>query len=223
MSIEHQAIVLNHSKAKGTARIVLIGLANHASIVNNRCWPSVSRLQRYTGGMDRTSIFRALDRLEELGEIIRIRHGGPAPTFKPDASIRQRPNLYEIMLRCPDTCDGTAQHRDRRRPVVPDEMLGDPEDDEVANSDLMADLGRKNLGYEVAQVRPKPSLTTKTKKVLNLTIEERQQRNQTVDPWEELRRAKEALLHDPPIECHHGRVAIICQQCQDSKVDPNEN
>jgi hypothetical protein len=223
MSIEHQAIVLNHSKAKGTARIVLIGLANHASIVNNRCWPSVSRLQRYTGGMDRTSIFRALDRLEELGEIKRMRHGGPAPTFKPEATIRQRPNLYEILLRCPDTCDGTAQHRDRRRPVVPDEMLGDIDEDEVANSDLMHERGGKNDDYEVAPVRPKPSITTNTKKVLNLTIEERQKLNPVSDPWEESRRAKEALLQDPPIECHHGRVAIVCPQCQESKVDPNEN
>jgi hypothetical protein len=217
MSIEHLAIVLNHSRAKGTARIVLMGLANHASITNNRCWPSITRLQRYTGGMDRTSIMRALDKLEELGEIERMRHGGPAPEYRPNVPIRHRPNLYEILLRCPETCDASPQHRDRRRPLVTDEMLGDDDETEVANYDLDEKRGRKNDETEVARTRLKPSITNNTKKVLNLTIEAPISTFAKYDPLEESRRARAEYLANPPIECEHGRVAIICQRCIDSK------
>lgn len=221
MSIEHLAIVLNHSKAKGTARIVLMGLANHASIINNRCWPSVTRLQIYTGGMDRTSILRALDRLEADGEISRIRHGAPPPDHAPTTPLRNRNNLYEILLRCPDHCDGTPQHRDRRRPLVPDEMMGDVLQSEVADYDFEIVRGRKNDHSEVAPLRPKPSINH-LEKVKKLTTEGQPRPVQKYDPIAESRRAKAAALADPPMECQHGRVAIVCPQCTDTKVNPND-
>lgn len=220
MSIEHLAIVLNHSRSKGTARIVLMGLANHASVVNNRCWPSVSRLRIYTGGMDRTSILRALDNLENLGEIMRIRHGAPAPDSAPNLPKRNRNNLYEILLRCPDYCDGTPQHRDRRRPLVPDEMMGDVLASEVAEYDFGDMRSRKNDDSEVAPVRLKPSINH-LEKVKKLSTEGTTRPVQKYDPIAESRLAKARALADPPAECQHGRVAIVCPQCNDTKENPN--
>jgi hypothetical protein len=42
MSIEAVATVLNHSKARGRAKLVLIGIANHLG--DQGAWPSISTL-----------------------------------------------------------------------------------------------------------------------------------------------------------------------------------
>jgi hypothetical protein len=108
--------------------------------------------------------------------------------------------------------------------MVTDEMLGDDDaEPEVANYDLDGGRGRKNERFEVAPVRLKPSITTKTKKVLNLTQEGANLTLERYDPIAESRRAKAEYLANPPIECEHGRVAIICQRCIESKVNPNND
>ncbi|MBM7510033.1 hypothetical protein JOE61_003847 [Nocardioides salarius] len=107
MSVEHMAVVLNHSQATGTAKVLLLGIANHAG--DGGAWPSIRTLTRYAGVDDR-NVRRALRTLEELGELhISVQHGGGErmPDYR-------RPNRYEVLVRCPSWCDRSAQHRDVR-------------------------------------------------------------------------------------------------------------
>jgi hypothetical protein len=66
MSIEAVATVLNHSKAKGRAKLVLIGIANHLG--DQGAWPSISTLARYANASER-SVKRDLQELMILGEL----------------------------------------------------------------------------------------------------------------------------------------------------------
>jgi DNA-binding GntR family transcriptional regulator len=73
MSVESMAIALHHSRAKGTAKLVLIGIANHDG--DGGAWPSVDTLAKYAG-VHRRNVQRALQQLEELHEIEIVRNGG---------------------------------------------------------------------------------------------------------------------------------------------------
>lgn len=67
MSVEALNLVLNHSKAKGRAKLVLIGIANHFG--DNGAWPSIETLARYTNESPR-SVKRDIQVLIELGELV---------------------------------------------------------------------------------------------------------------------------------------------------------
>lgn len=107
MSIESMAIVLHHSRATATAKVVMLGIANHDG--DGGAWPSVATLAQYANVTVR-NVQKAIKSLEQAGEIrVYVQDGGTART--PDHT---RPNRYEITLRCPHTCDGTSQHRTKR-------------------------------------------------------------------------------------------------------------
>jgi hypothetical protein len=107
VSVESMAIALNHSRAKGVARLVLIGICNHDG--DGGAWPSIAKLQRYAGNVDRRTVQRAVDELERLGEVQRIiQQGGDHTT-----GDGRRPNLYRVRLECPGTCDRSRNHRVR--------------------------------------------------------------------------------------------------------------
>lgn len=98
------AIALHHSRATGTAKLVLIGIANHEG--DGGAWPSVATLAKYANVTVR-NVQTALAKLEELGEIRRfIQQGGDWRTQN-----AQRPNRYEVTLTCPPECDRTTAHR----------------------------------------------------------------------------------------------------------------
>jgi hypothetical protein len=103
MSVEAMAIVLHHSQAKGTARLVLVGIANHDG--DGGAWPSIATLARYTGTSERR-VQQTLRELEMAGEITVVRQGGGLAA----TAHHQRTNLYTINVRCPDDCDGTRNH-----------------------------------------------------------------------------------------------------------------
>lgn len=108
MSAETLAIVLNHSKAKGTAKLVLIGIANHDG--DGGAWPSIATLARYAN-VDERNVRKAIAMLQSLGELKRFeRGGGTAATPE-----HLRPNLFHVTLDCPPWCDRSRQHRDTRR------------------------------------------------------------------------------------------------------------
>jgi hypothetical protein len=122
------AIALNHSRATGTAKVVMLGIANHDG--DGGAWPTVATLAGYAN-VDSRRVQAALKRLEELGEIRRVvQQGG-------DHSIAdsRRPNLYRVLLQCPADCDRTAQHRTSRRrgalPMLDGVMIPSPGDDSV--------------------------------------------------------------------------------------------
>lgn len=98
------AIGLHHSKARPSAKLVLLGIANHDG--DGGAWPSVATLAVYAS-VDRSNVQRAITKLEELGEIERvIQAGGFQSTNDWD-----RPNLYRFKLQCPPNCDRTTAHR----------------------------------------------------------------------------------------------------------------
>lgn len=145
------AIALNHSKATGTAKLILIGIANHDG--DGGAWPSLATLSRYAGGVNRRNIQRALDRLEQLGEIKRGKMlGGNADT--PD---HLRPNLYIITVRCPAYCDRTSQHRDNRRALI--SMLPD----DLLTGVAAAPPGGDSATPPVAAAPPEPSFNQTTR------------------------------------------------------------
>ena len=64
MSVEAISLVLNHSKAKGTAKVVLIGIANHDG--DGGSWPSHETLARYAQ-VDERNVRDAIKKLVDLG------------------------------------------------------------------------------------------------------------------------------------------------------------
>ena len=105
MSIESMAIALHHSKAKGAAKLVLMGIANHDG--DGGAWPSLATLAKYANVQDLRYVRRVIGELITLGEVSReMQAGGTLDT--PDW---QRPNLYRFLLTCPEDCDRSANHR----------------------------------------------------------------------------------------------------------------
>jgi alkylhydroperoxidase family enzyme len=116
VSVEAMAIAMHHSRARGTARLVLIGIANHDG--DGGSWPAIATLCKYAGGVDRKNVKRAIDELEQLHEVEQLdRAGGDRRT--PD---HLRPNLYRFLLRCPPDCDRTTAHRTRSGASVPEQL-----------------------------------------------------------------------------------------------------
>lgn len=67
MSVESISLVLNHSKATGRAKVVLIGIANHLG--DEGSWPSIATLARYANASER-SVKRDIQDLVSLGELV---------------------------------------------------------------------------------------------------------------------------------------------------------
>lgn len=98
------AIVLHHSSATGTAKLILLGIANHEG--DGGAWPAVDTLMQYAN-CDRRTVQRSIDKLIEAGELRRLmQQGGTHRT--PNS---QRPNLYKIAVVCPPNCDRTTSHK----------------------------------------------------------------------------------------------------------------
>ena len=103
MSIEAVAIALHHSQASGTAKLVLIGIANHDGDAGS--FPKVATLARYANVHPRR-IVEAVRKLEELGEVVTHTQEGGSKNMRDDV----RPNMYEFVLVCPPECDRTKSH-----------------------------------------------------------------------------------------------------------------
>jgi hypothetical protein len=101
MSAEAVTVVLHHSKAKGTAKLVLWGIANHHS--DQGAWPSIATLARYAN-IEERRVQQIIRDLAEQGEIAIEEQGG-------FGQRQYKTNRYFILLTCPNDCDGTLQHR----------------------------------------------------------------------------------------------------------------
>lgn len=102
------AIALHHSKAKGTAKLVLIGIANHDG--DGGAWPAVETLAKYAACSER-QVQRAIAWLQGHGELrVAAQQGGPR-----DMPDHARPNCYHVLVSCPPWCDRTPHHRDTRK------------------------------------------------------------------------------------------------------------
>jgi hypothetical protein len=63
-----------------TCKVVLLALADHFSDQQQCAWPSLARLVRFTSATERT-IRRAIDRLEDLGHVIKEDRPGHSSVF----------------------------------------------------------------------------------------------------------------------------------------------
>lgn len=138
------AIALHHSRAKGTARTILIGIANHCG--DGGAWPAMATLAKY-GNCNVRNARQAVARLEELGEIRRhVGAGGNEST-----ADHMRPNLYQFTLVCPSTCDGTSRHRPRNSVTFDMEQL-DPRS--LATPPVASDLRPLSLATSEPPTNP---------------------------------------------------------------------
>lgn len=102
------AIALHHSRAKGTAKLILVGIANHDG--DGGAMPSMATLAKY-GGCDARNARKHVRRLEELGEIRTHVQAGSLDYL----DDHEQPNRYDFLLACPVWCDRSRNHRDTRK------------------------------------------------------------------------------------------------------------
>lgn len=145
MSVESIAIALHHSRAVGTAKLVLIGIANHDG--DGGAWPSVGTLAKYAGVAPR-NVQVAIKKLEELHEVRRFVQAGGNHLTKE----HERPNRYQFLLRCPIDCDRSSAHRTRFD--VPSELPID----ELSTRAMPASPGDASVTPRAMPASPKPSL-----------------------------------------------------------------
>jgi len=75
MSVQAMGWVIDHSRHKGNAFVVLLMIANHASHEGDSCWPSIPTLAHEARVTER-QVFRVLLVLESSGELRIERHKG---------------------------------------------------------------------------------------------------------------------------------------------------
>jgi hypothetical protein len=104
MSIEALSMVLNHSKAIGSQKVVLLGIANHLGPdANEGAWPSQKRLADYSN-MSERGVQKCIDKLVASGELkVEVAAGHSRNQYKP--------NRYWITIECPPDCDRSMSHR----------------------------------------------------------------------------------------------------------------
>lgn len=142
------AACLHHSKASGSDKLVLLGIANHDG--DGGAWPSVTTLAKYANISER-SVQKCIEKLIALNEITRhINKGGNANT-RGD----RRPNRYDILVRCPKECDGSTRHG-----VNLTTQRGEPQDNDGVN--LSAERGESGFTLTIHKPSLEPSLNTRT-------------------------------------------------------------
>lgn len=103
------AIALHHSRAKGAARLIVIGIANHDG--DGGCMVAMSTLAKY-GAVHPRNARKHVAQLQALGEI-RVHVQGATLPWIDDPELQ--PNRYDFLLTCPSWCDRTKHHRDTRK------------------------------------------------------------------------------------------------------------
>jgi hypothetical protein len=155
------ARVLHHSRAVGTAKVVLLGIANHVGR-DRDAWPTVATLSRYAN-VDPRTVQRALTQLCRSGDLVRLQQQGGTD----DLADHQRPNRYRLgpATDCPANCDGTTNHRQRALPRAPADLWTDrvtptsPGDVNAAGEVTSASPEGDDVGV-TQTVSCKPSVTT---------------------------------------------------------------
>jgi len=104
MSIEALSMVLNHSTAIGSQKVVLLGIANHLGPdATEGAWPSQKRLADYSN-MSERGVQKCIDKLVISGELrVEVAAGHSRNQYKP--------NRYWITIECPHDCDRSMSHR----------------------------------------------------------------------------------------------------------------
>jgi hypothetical protein len=105
MTVEGLSAVINHSRAKGSAKLVLIALADNGGGPDGNSRRSLADLGRFAG-ISREAVRRAIGRLVALGEI--------------SAVLADEWVEYQVLVSCSRRCDGRTHLNRRRRSRAPD-------------------------------------------------------------------------------------------------------
>ena len=168
MTVERMAVVLHHSQLKGTAKLVLLGIANHDG--DGGSWPTIETLATYANASPR-SVQRALTEAEAAGELTVHHNDGGTHRTRPD----RRPNRYVITVECPPDCDGSVNHRRSKTRGAEDDPApqdapahevtpvspGEPERDDASDTP-QSERGDASVANGVTPVSPEPSLNHPT-------------------------------------------------------------
>lgn len=151
MSLDALVWVLHNSRTRGSAKLVLLGLADHADADGGDAWPAVESLSAWAGIHER-NVQRMLRYLEENGHIIREGEARTDP--------RYRPNAYRIVGVTPLVRKGPGAGRPRG------DADATPPDSGVASGASRGGIARR-LGVAPAPPEqsfnsPKPSARTRT-------------------------------------------------------------
>lgn len=109
------AVVLHHSKARGTDKLVLLGIANHAG--DGGAFPKVETLAKYANVTER-AVQTSVAKLVRTGELLVDRNGGGTRRTRGNS----RPNLYTVLVQCPINCDRSTQHRLLAYPIAAEQL-----------------------------------------------------------------------------------------------------
>ena len=168
MTVERMAVVLHHSQLKGTAKLVLLGIANHDG--DGGSWPTIETLATYANASPR-SVQRALTDAEAAGELTVHHNDGGTHRTRPD----RRPNRYVITVECPPDCDGSVNHRRAKTRAAEDAPApqdapahevtpvspGEPGRDDASDTP-QSERGDASVASGVTPVSPEPSLEPTT-------------------------------------------------------------
>lgn len=171
MSVEAMTVVLHHSAASGTDKLVLLGIANHDG--DGGAWPAVATLAKYANVSER-SVQRSLTALVERGEVRVIYRDGGTRSTRED----RRPNRYEILVCCPESCDRTTQHKTRGDASVTPSSQGSRGDAGNARGDVLVSSGvtptSPEPSYEPPRNHPSPAdfSTSSSPKVTRATADD---------------------------------------------------
>lgn len=95
MSVEKMAAVLHHAPVRGTAKLLLVGIANHEG--DGGAWPAMATLATYANVTERNAS-KMIQVLKEQGLLeVEERLG--------------RTNIFRTTIECPPDCDGSTNHR----------------------------------------------------------------------------------------------------------------
>jgi hypothetical protein len=175
MSIESMAICLHHSKASGSDKLVLLGIANHDG--DGGSWPAIATLAKYANISER-GVQKCLERLVGLGEVAKYENMGGNINTRLD----RRPNRYVLLVNCPNDCDRTTQHRIG---VNASTLRGERQDGNGVN----ASTERGELQDTLTILKPsyEPSINLRAKDACNLLADLIQQngskRPVVTDKW----------------------------------------
>lgn len=135
------AVVLHHSKARGTDKLVLLGIANHAG--DGGSYPKVETLAKYANVTER-AVSTSVAKLVKTGELLVERNQGGSRRTRGN----NRPNLYTVLVQCPINCDRSTNHRLRAYPVAADPLTftTSPVDTGVKPASSLADRGEAGFG-----------------------------------------------------------------------------
>jgi hypothetical protein len=147
VSVQAIGWIFDHENTTtGTARLVLLSLANHAGSTPNEggweSWPSIATIAREANVARVRTVQDILSRLERDGLIVRVMNGAP------DARLRgnRRPNLYRIVVA------GVSQN------VIPDDDLGVTRSDARGVALRQVGVSLSDAKDELALISLEPSL-----------------------------------------------------------------